>query len=93
MLTRDRSVAGTAVIALAVAYSFAATAGIAPVAQPLLGVCLAVTWILGVAWLAPRLSDWSLRCRDRREFDRLVNESISEIEVLPAPLVSSRDRT
>jgi hypothetical protein len=94
MLPRDlRSVAGTAVIAFAIAYSFAAMAGIAPVAQPLFGVCLAVTWILAVAWLAPLLDDWWSRFRGRRELDRLDYESISGFEVLPAPLVRSRDRT
>jgi hypothetical protein len=87
------SVAGTAVIALAVAYPFAAMAGIVPVAQPLFGVCLAVAWILGVAWLASRLSDWWTCRRLRRELDRLDHDPIRVFEVRPTPLVSSRDRT
>jgi hypothetical protein len=79
MLPRDPgSVAATAVIALAVAYPFAAMAGIVPIAQPLFGVCLAVAWILGVSWLAAQLNYWCSRRRGRRVLDRLDHESIRQ---------------
>ena len=91
MLPRDLgSVAATAVIALAVAYPFAAMAGIVPVAQPLFGVCLAVAWILGVSWLAPQLDYWWSRRRGRRDLDRLDHEPIRQFELRPASPMRGR---